>query len=284
VPSLSTIPAFLERIAARLGRIDGVVAVALGGSWARGAARPDSDFDLGLYYRPERQPPVEALCRLAQELDDRHPPNAVTAFGEWGPWINGGAWLEIEGHRVDWLYRDLDRVARTIAACRAGQPTCDYQIGHPHGFHSHMYMGEVYHARVLHDPDGALAALQALTAEYPPPLRRRLIDRFLFEAQFTVDISRKPARRGDVFYVSGCLFRCIACLVQVLFALNRRYFLNEKGAVASIETFPLRPADFGETAARVFEHGGAGVASIDQCAELVVAVRQLCVEHGAVDV
>jgi predicted nucleotidyltransferase len=39
-----------EDIAERLGNVTGVVAVALGGSWARGEAHPDSDVDLGVYY------------------------------------------------------------------------------------------------------------------------------------------------------------------------------------------------------------------------------------------
>ena len=42
----------ITRIAHRLQEADGVVAVALGGSGARGTHRPDSDVDLGLYYRP----------------------------------------------------------------------------------------------------------------------------------------------------------------------------------------------------------------------------------------
>ncbi|MGC4867075.1 nucleotidyltransferase domain-containing protein [Micromonospora sp. DT53] len=37
----------------RLCAVDGVVAVALGGSRARGEHRPDSDWDLGLYYQGE---------------------------------------------------------------------------------------------------------------------------------------------------------------------------------------------------------------------------------------
>ena len=44
---------FAEDIAGRLGEVPGVAAVALGGSWARGEARPDSDVDLGLYYSPD---------------------------------------------------------------------------------------------------------------------------------------------------------------------------------------------------------------------------------------
>lgn len=263
-----------QRIADALGRIDGVVAVALGGSWARGTAQPDSDIDLGLYYRPAHRPSVDALRQLAQEIDDRHLPDLVTDYGEWGPWINGGAWLQIDGQHVDWLFRDLDRVAHTIDECRAGRPTCDYQIGHPHGFHNHIYMGEVHYARPLHDPSGALVQLQTLTAEYPPLLKQELINKYLFEAQFSVDISRKPAQRGDAAYVAGCLFRCVACLVQVLFALNERYFLNEKGSVAAIDAFPLRPDGFSASVAGAL--GELGHVGGEQLDLLVHAIRQLC--------
>ena len=47
-----------ERIADRLGEIDGVVAVALGGSWARATARPDSDLDVGFYQRNRPSAPA----------------------------------------------------------------------------------------------------------------------------------------------------------------------------------------------------------------------------------
>jgi len=265
-----------QRIADRLGEIDGVVAVVLGGSWACGTAQPDSDIDLGLYYRPQHRPSLQALRALAEEIDDRHSREAVTEFGEWGPWINGGAWLQIEGRQVDWLFRDLDRVARTINECRAGQPTCDYQIGHPHGFHNHIYMGEVHACRVLHDPGGTLAQLKALTAEYPPLLRAALINKFLFEAQFSVEIARKPAHRGDAAYVAGCLFRSVACLLQVLYALNERYFLNEKGAATEVERFLLHPDGFGASIARSLEESGeAGVMRLDA---LIQDVRRLCAD------
>ena len=100
----------VEDIASRLGEVPGVAAVALGGSWARGEARPDSDVDLGLYYLPDVPLDVEALRRLARDLDDRRLPDLVTEIGEWGPWINGGGWLRVAGRPVDWLYRDVGKV------------------------------------------------------------------------------------------------------------------------------------------------------------------------------
>ena len=75
-------PSELARlIAVRLGRIEGVAAVALG--WLMGPANRASRFGHRSwdYYRAERPPSVEALGQLAHELDDRHPPDAATDFG-----------------------------------------------------------------------------------------------------------------------------------------------------------------------------------------------------------
>jgi len=39
----------------------------------------------------------------------------------------GGAWLSVEGHKVDLLYRNAEAVEAVIEACRAGTVTMDYQ-------------------------------------------------------------------------------------------------------------------------------------------------------------
>jgi predicted nucleotidyltransferase len=269
-----------RQIAGRLGEIEGVVAVALGGSWARGEAHADSDVDLGIYYRPENPPRITDLRLLAQELDDRHPQYAVTNFGEWSPWINGGGWLTIEGRKVDWLYRDLDLVELTIRECRAGRPSVYYQPGHPHGFHTHIYMGEIHYCRSLFDPDGELRALKNMTEHYPPRLKDALIRRQLWEARFALDTCRKSAARGDAFYVAGCLFRCAACMVQTLFALNERYLINEKGSVEVADSLPLSPGNFREIVDSVLARPGGSPQELEgsvgniEC--LLVAVEELC--------
>jgi predicted nucleotidyltransferase len=269
-----------EMVAGRLGGIGGVKAIALGGSWAREEAHPDSDVDLGIYYRPENPPRITDLRLLAQELDDRHPPDAVTDLGEWGPWINGGGWLIIEGRRVDWLYRDLDLIERTVGECSAGRPSVYYQLGHPHGFHTHIYMGEIHYCRPLHDPDGALESLKNVTENYPPRLKRALIQNQLWEARFALDTCRKSAARGEAFYVAGCLFRCAACMVQVIFALNERYLINEKGSVEAADSLPLRPANFKEIVNSVLARPGEQPerleSSIDRLGNLLEDVEKLC--------
>lgn len=264
-------------IAARLAQVEGVIAVALGGSHARGTADAESDLDLGLYYRRDQPPVREALDALARELDDRHASGLVTGIGEWGPWIDGGAWLEVAGGRVDWLYRDLDRVDEVIADCEAGRVTCTYQPGHPHGFHNHMYMAEVHHAIVLEDGSGELAAIRARTAVYPEALRAALIDRHGWEARFTSGLAYKAAGRGDAVYVAGTAFRSIACLVQVLFALNRRWFVNEKGSVAEAARFPLAPIELAERATSVLGGSRRLRDRVELLDGLVADVEQLAI-------
>ena len=269
-----------QQIAGRLGQIEGVVAVALGGSWARGEAHPGSDVDLGIYYRNEHRPLIEALHRLAQELGYRYPTETVTDFSSWGPWINGGAWLQVKETPVDWLYRELGQVSRAIDECQAGRPAVHYQPGHPHGFHTHIYMGEIHYCRALYDPDGALRTLKNTTEHYPPRLRLALIQGQLWEARFALDTCRKSAARGDTFYVTGCLFRCAACMVQALFALNERYLINEKGSVEAADSLPLRPENFRETADSVLARPGESPQELESsvgCLEdLLVAVEELC--------
>jgi len=274
------IPDVALNVAERLRTLSGVAAVVLGGSVARGDADPTSDVDLGLYYDPARPFAVAALREIARELDDRHRDDLVTDFGGWGPWINGGGWLVIGGARVDWLYRDLAKVGGVIADCLQGRYASHYQPGHPHAFHTHMYMGEVHHGRVLVDRQGAFAALQAATVPYPAKLRETVIQRNVWEAQFALENAAKAAERGDTFYVAGCLFRCAAALVQVVFALNGRYFLNEKRSVAIADGLRLRPDRFADTITDVLAAAGktpeALRADLARMDALVRTTRRVC--------
>jgi hypothetical protein len=102
---------FLAGLTASLAAVPGISAVVLGGSRATGSADAWSDYDIGLYYAGGAGIDLAALRAAAARLEGRERPDTVTGIGEWGPWINGGGWLTVEGRRVDLLYRDLGKVA-----------------------------------------------------------------------------------------------------------------------------------------------------------------------------
>lgn len=269
--------ALLETLVAALAPVRGVAAIALGGSRARGTATASSDYDIGLYYRGEQPIDVAALGRVATVLDDRGAGASVTPLGGWGPWIDGGGWLVVQGLHVDLLYRNLDRVAAAIDDAHAGKVEAYYQPGHPHAFLPAIYMGEAASARILHDPRGDLAHLQARTMPYPDPLARALRTRFEWEATFALENARKSLDRADVSYLAGCVFRSVACLCQPLFALNGVYLLNEKGAVAAVDGFLRRPDDFASRVAGLYADLGRGAhaQALDQLEALIGETRRL---------
>jgi len=264
----------LGRLGRALGGVPGIRAIVLGGSRARGEATAHSDYDIGLYYEADHPIDVGRLAKAAMLLPGAAS-SSVTAIGEWGPWINGGAWLTVDGRRVDLLYRDLGRVRDVIEACRAGRIERAYQPGHPHAFVSAIYMGEVALARVLWDPDQVMAPLKRQCDPYPKALGEALIATFFWEARFAVENAEHGSGRADPNYVAGCVFRAVASLCQALFALNRVYLLNEKGAVAGVERLARHPADFAARVARIHQGGAAGLADlrglIDETAGLLKA-------------
>jgi hypothetical protein len=187
--------------------------------------------------------------------------------------VNGGAWLTVDGARVDWILRDLDRVERVWADCLVGQYEVGIQPGHPLGFWSPCYAGEVAFGRVLSDPTGQLAGLQEQTRHYPEPLRRALTDA-AWEADFIVAMARKSAATGDILYVALCLSRAIGILAQTVLAHHRVWCLNEKGALAAAATLPDTPVDFRARTEEILAGLGDPRAAVEATAALVADVRR----------
>lgn len=232
-------------LANALAETAGVVAVVLGGSYARGAARPTSDVDLGIYYYPDAPFRVDAIAQIAQAAAVQPP--TVTDFYAWGAWVNGGAWLHTASGKVDFLYRNLEQVTRTIAEAEQGVVHHDYPQQPPYGFYSITYLAETQICLPLFDPAGVIRALKARVEHYPEPLHQRVVNDALWSAEFTLLQARGFAAQGDVYNTAGCLTRVATNLTQVLFALNRCYYMSDKGALQMIDKFALKPDDYAQS-------------------------------------
>lgn len=242
----------LTRLVEALRPVQGVAAVVLGGSRGRGTAGPNSDYDIGIYYERDTPLDVKALDKAISPLRD-DPSSTVTRIGEWGPWINGGGWITIGGTKVDLLYRDLSAVRAVISEAKAGHVTMYYQPGHPHGFCSTIWMGEVATCRALHDPHELVGKLKNETWPYPPALKDAIVERFGWEVGFAVENAEIAVGRAESTHIIGCAYRALCCIAQVLFALNGQYLINEKGAVAEAATLSVTIEGLGEAPIKIWK-------------------------------
>jgi hypothetical protein len=80
-----------------------------------------------------------------------------------------------------------------------------------------------------------------------------MIQKFLWEATFSQEASKKVITRDDTSYAAGCCFRSVSCINQVQFAINEQYCTNEKGVVLLINSFPVIPRNFKDKVNEVFE-------------------------------
>ncbi len=247
----------LSDIAGQLGRIGGIVGVMLGGSRARGDDVATSDVDIGIYYRPPLD--ITAMAALARRLAG--PTAEVTAVGQWGRWVDGGAWLTIDGRSVDWIYRDVDRVRDAWGKAQHGEFSFNDQVGHPFGVPDFAYAGEVALGVVLTDPSGQLAVLQRQASTYPPALADALVQR-LWEADFLIGGLRKSMLRTDSVWMSGCLFRVVMLCVHALHGRAGRWLINEKGAVESAARLTVGPPDFADRARTILGQLGTTPAEL----------------------
>ena len=155
-----TLPPPITALANELLSSAGVQAVVVGGSRATGDADGRSDWDLGVYYRDHVD--LTALERRGEV----HPP------GRWGRLMTGGAWLDVEGARVDVLLRDLDAVEHWAAEANAGRYEVDGLLGYVAGLPTYSLSAEASVGRLV----GGVLDLDttfpdALAAAAPPRWR-----------------------------------------------------------------------------------------------------------------
>ena len=247
-------------------------AVVLGGSRATGSATERSDIDIGLYY-DRNEADFAQYNAIAARLDDRRRDDLICTEGGWGRWVNCGGWLTVNGHAVDIILRDWQRVQTAVEETGRGICTCHYQPGHPHAFLNVMYRGELACCKVLHARDEAFFREKRQAESYPPALKRQLVETFLFEADFSCALAEKCVASGAPGSLAAHMFRAVSAMHQVLFALNETWLLNEKKAALRAESLPAVPAGYAGKVNSVFTAADPITA--------VTRLRALCGEVSA---
>ncbi|MGH4027529.1 nucleotidyltransferase domain-containing protein [Actinomycetota bacterium Odt1-20B] len=220
--------AFLDHVADRLAALPGVRAVTLGGSRAQGTHTDASDWDLAVYYRgagrgtggePFDPADLRALRGAAGWEGE------VSELGAWGGGVfNGGAWLVVDGRRVDVHYRDLDVVERELAEAEQGRFRWEPLMFHLAGIPGYLLVAEMAVNRVLRG-EGELPRVDG----YPEALRKAAPGVWWGQARLTLQYARdNSAPRGQRTEVSGALAVAALQSAHAVLAARGEWVTNEK--------------------------------------------------------
>lgn len=234
----------MRSIAERLAKVPGVVAVTLGGSRASGTATDDSDWDFGLYYRGTIDPDdIRALGW----------PGQVFGPGDWGRIVNGGAWLTIDGIKVDLIYRDIDVITHWVAEAEEGRFEIQREVGYVAGIATYVLVGELALGEVL---SGELPR-----PSFPEPLRSSAPPMWFRLAAGALFFADVHAHRGDAVAALANLGQAVLSTAQGRLAEAGEWALNEKRIIDR--------ADLGQARVILEEHHGSAVSATAAIARML---------------
>lgn len=202
------IPQSVSELANALASLPGAVAVVLGGSRALKCEEQGSDWDLGVYYRGTID-----LTALSTR-------GTVFPPGSWGRVMNGGAWLECGGEKVDVLLRDLNVVEYWAARAQEGEFERDALLGYLAGIPTYSLAAELASCVPL------MGLVEAVP--FPAKLATAAPQVWRFCRSFSLDYARMHARRGNAAGVAGQVATALMEEAHAIACERSQWICNEK--------------------------------------------------------
>jgi hypothetical protein len=134
--------------------------------------------------------------------------------------MNGGAWLECGGEKVDVILRDLDTVEYWTRRAQEGEFERDALLGYLAGIPTYTLSAELASCRVLR---GELPA-----APFPPKLAADAPPIWRFCRSFSLDYARAHAKRGNVAGVAGQAAAAVMEEAHAIVCERSEWVCNEK--------------------------------------------------------
>jgi|GEM_PF-3976942 len=226
-----------------------VVAIGLSGSRARNDADLYSDFDFVVLARGD----IPSAQRRKQQYESHGIADFPYFDVDHQVCIDDG--LTIDGVRCEIIWMSVPFVRSYLAALDR-----DFDCGE-------FLPGGLLRTKPLFDPDNVIDALKAEVPLYSGERAIYRIRKHLTNAHFHMYVLGwfdRAALRADHFSFFRHARDVIEDFITCSFALNRRWFSDEKGVIGILDSFELMPDNASERLTSVIMHTGEN-ADLNQC-------------------
>jgi hypothetical protein len=232
-------------------------AITIGGSTGKGIFDSNSDLDFRIFHERE----------LLWPDKDPKPWKLI--------WAKVAKWKE-RGINIDGVWpRPIDQIEAALQRAVAGEIEIDPKVWSVWGYH---LLTDIDNQFIIEDPDGVIAGWQTLLHPFPPKLKEALLKKHLGSLRYwrTDYHYKNKVLRGDPVFLAALSARLAHDIMQVLFALNERYFSGDGANLVFAKSFAIKPENLDERlTAALYPGPGAYQAQYDALAALIDDIEGL---------
>ena len=233
----------MQELGKALSLLEGVAAVGLGGSRGLGMADENSDYDFVLFRCGGKLISTPRIVEAIEQFTERKNIHVVAGLVS----------AKVEGKKVEVFHKDLNLIENEISLARNGQFRRTIRQLFPHGDISTAVISHVINLELCSEKEECVTRLRKLAEPYPDLLRVAMIKAFMSEVAITAIHAVKIKKATDAQNLFALCSGVFYFANIVIFALNRKYPVLEKGGTRLILDLPLRPQDYEQRIKDVFQ-------------------------------
>lgn len=207
--------------------IIGEYAIAIAGAHAKGKADKYSDLDIFIYAKDVCSFDKRTIVfeQIADSKNEFFISNEIDSF----PW-GGNIDFLYHGNKIETVVKKIDKVEKEINECINGKIKIYPEAWTSNGYFNYICLSEVNFIKSIDDPFDIISKFKDNIRNYSPLLKKAIINEFWWKSSFWVDNYHyiSAINRTDIVYTSRIISNTIQNIVQVLFALNEKYFDGDK--------------------------------------------------------
>jgi len=227
-----------------LSSIRGVIAVGFGGSRGLGIANEQSDYDIVLFRNGGER-------IAAPILKDAIRP--FTASPEQIQEDAGFVSAQISGKKIELFQKDLIFVEKEITQAKSGKFSWSIRQLFPHGDLSTCIISHIMYLELVHEKAQSVSNMRRLAEPFPVLLMNSLTNTFLTQSYITLIHAKKITKLDDIQYLIALCSEFVFFANIVIFAINRKYPVLERGGAKIINNLLQRPENFERRIPAIFK-------------------------------
>ena len=227
--SLVKLETLIEECVPLLRRVGyGRCAICIGGSYAKGLADEHSDVDFRVFADGFEGYPQYWLSEQWKAFE-----KAVTSWEEKGINIDD-CWLRQIGD----VEAELDRWFEGKGEAKAMTWT----------IWGYQFLSDIENQFVLEDPNGIVSGWKKRLNEYPLRLQERILEKHLRSLNYWVEDYhyKNKVLRKDFPFTAGLASKLIHEMIQIVFALNQKFYPGDGNNLSYTKGFEIKPENFEE--------------------------------------